>query len=78
MNKKPYLSPQAQTVLEALEAGHLVTRLTMMNLGVMNLTARMAELRNAGYSIVCKMDKDLRGNRYGKFSLNRDAAKAAA
>lgn len=63
------LSKQARLVLRSLEAGRSVTRVTAMHYGVMNLTARISELRNAGYEITCTMRRDVAGDRYGEFVL---------
>jgi hypothetical protein len=64
-----HLTPQAKKVLSALMQKRLVTRLTMMHLGVMNLTARITEIRGAGYNVECENDVDIDGNRFGKFKL---------
>jgi hypothetical protein len=66
---KTTLAPQTQKLLTILEAGRSVTRVTAMHYGIMNLTARIADLRNAGFTVVCTTKRDVDGNRYGEFSL---------
>lgn len=61
-------TPQTRKVLKLLERGHL-TRLTAMHYGVMNLTARIADLRNLGWTVDCNVKRDSEGNRYGRFTL---------
>ena len=66
-NKSP--APQTQKVLKLLTSGKSVTRLTAMHYGIMNLTARITDLRKAGIPVRCEMKHDMDGNRYGSFSL---------
>ena len=68
MNKKSP-TPQTQKVLKLLKSGKSVTRLTAMHYGIMNLTARITDLRKAGIPVRCEMKYDMDGNRYGSFSL---------
>ena len=60
---------QTQKLLTQMRAGRSVTRLTAMHSGVMNLTARIADLRAAGHNVICTMKTDMDGNEYGDFSL---------
>ncbi len=60
---------QNKFLLELLRKGRSVTRLTAMNYGVMNLTARITELRQRGFTIVCTMKRDGLGRKYGSFKL---------
>ena len=64
------MTPQATKLLTTLRAGRSVTRLTAMHMGIMNLTARVADLRNAGHEVACvwKSD-DVNGTKYGSFTL---------
>ncbi len=64
-------SPTSQNgkLLAQMKAGRSVTRVTAFSYGVMNLTARIADLRNAGYMIECETRSDMDGSRYGSFSL---------
>ena len=61
-------TPQTRKVLELLKKGHL-TRLTAMHYGVMNLTARISDLRSLGWTVNCTTKRDSEGNRYGDFTL---------
>jgi len=67
--KKGSPMSQTQKLLSQMRAGRSVTRLTAMHSGVMNLTARIADLRNQGHNIVCTWKKDMEGREYGEFSL---------
>ncbi|MDO8839664.1 MAG: helix-turn-helix domain-containing protein [Parvibaculum sp.] len=67
--RREKLTRQARLVLRSLEAGRATTRVTAMHYGVMNLTARISELRNAGYDVVCTIHRDVAGNKYGEFKL---------
>lgn len=60
---------QTQKIYQAMHEGRSVTRVTAMHMGVMNLTARIADLRNAGINVDCVMRYDTDGNRYGSFKL---------
>lgn len=62
------MNPQTEKVLSLLRRGPL-TRLTAMHYGVMNLTARLADLRGLGYRISCASKRDANGARYGEFTL---------
>ena len=63
---------QNEKLLRMMERGRKVTRLTALHAGVMNLTARIADLRNAGHNVVCTMDSDEDGNEYGVFTIEGD------
>lgn len=67
--RRSSLTPQSRKLLTILEAGRSVTRVTAMHYGIMNLTARVADLRNAGWKVECETKYDVEGNRYGEFSL---------
>lgn len=60
---------QTQKLLAQMQAGRTVTRLTAMHAGVMNLTARIADLRALGHDVKCTMKTDMEGREYGEFSL---------
>lgn len=60
---------QNMKILKMLKDGKTITRLTAMHYGIMNLTARISELRNFGYDIRCRMKKDAEGREYGEFYL---------
>ena len=63
------LTPQAQKVLHMIRRdGHITRQSAVMSLSVANLTARIAELRSAGFDIICKERNDVNGNRYGRWS----------
>lgn len=64
-----FTAPQTQKVYDLLKRGQSLTRLTAMHYGVMNLTARITDLRKAGVSIKCDLKHDLNGNRYGSFYM---------
>jgi len=58
------LPNQKEKVLEYLSSGKVLTReLAMVELGIMNVTARIAELRNEGYTIHPNLTTHT--NRYG-------------
>lgn len=63
------MAPQTQRVYDLLANGHRLTRVIAMHYGIMNLTARLADLRNMGYRIHCVTKRDMDGNRYGEFHL---------
>ena len=65
---------QNQKILKMLHEGKKITRLKAMHYGIMNLTARISELRNAGYDIRCRMRTDADGREYGEFYLEGEAA----
>jgi hypothetical protein len=60
---------QVNKLYKAMHEGRSVTRVTAMHMGVMNLTARITDLRNAGINVECVMKTDTDGNRYGSFQL---------
>lgn len=60
---------QCGKLLRLMERGRSVTRLTALHYGIMNLTARISDLRNAGYDVRCQWRRDDDGNDYGSFSL---------
>ena len=64
-----FSAPQTQKVYDLLADGERLTRLTAMHYGIMNLTARVSELRGAGVSVWCDMKKDHDGRRYGSFYM---------
>lgn len=71
-------TPQARKVLKLLASGERLSRVTAMHYGVMNLTARLADLRNAGWDVRCEIKRDVDGNRYGSFSLAGEQLPLAA
>lgn len=60
---------QNDRILSMLQRGETITRLIAMHYGIMNLTARIAELRNAGHDVRCKLKADDMGRSYGEFYL---------
>ncbi len=69
MKNLSQMSPQFRKAYNLLvERKGALTRVTAMHYGIMNLTARITELRQAGYRIVCTNKKDGFGNRYGEFT----------
>ncbi len=59
------LSPQAETVLQDLQCGFVLTSVQARSLyGVKNLPARIAELRRAGYCIYSNRKKGLTATFY--------------
>ena len=64
---------QNQKLLEYLKRGGKVTRWNaLLDLGIANITARIADLRSQGHAIMTTMIcRD--GKRYGKWSLDRGA-----
>ncbi len=67
--KKGMPVSQNMKILTMLKSGKTITRLIAMHYGIMNLTARISELRNFGYDIRCRMKKDAEGREYGEFYL---------
>lgn len=66
-----FSAKQTNKVFTLLQSGP-VSRVTAMHYGVMNLTARIADIRNAGYKVECTIKTDHDGNRYGSFQLASD------
>lgn len=62
---------QNQKLLGYLAAGEEMTRLKAMHYGIQNLTARVADLRNAGWQIDCLNRRDQNGARFGTFTLHK-------
>ncbi len=60
---------QNNILLNTLRGGHTVTRATGFALGIMNLTARIADLRRRGHTIVAEKKKDGSGKQYFSFKL---------
>lgn len=67
--QKKFTAPQTQKVYNLLSKGEHLTRVTAMHYGIMNLTARVADLRNAGVKVLCNIKHDHDGNRYGSFYM---------
>lgn len=67
--KKGQPVSQNMKILKMLKEGRSITRLSAMHYGIMNLTARISELRNFGYDVKCRMKKDAEGREYGEFYL---------
>ena len=67
--KKGQPMSQNQKLLNSMRDGRTVSRLTAMHMGVMNLTARISDLRSFGHDVRCEMKTDTEGNQYGSFSL---------
>lgn len=61
---------QVQKVLRIMREAGAISRVTAMHYGIMNLTARITDLRQQGYDVICTWKQDADGNRYGSFSLN--------
>jgi len=67
------LTPQAALVLDYLTSGRKLTPLVAhMTLGVASLTARIAELRNAGHKIADQWDADHFNRRYKSYWMPAD------
>lgn len=63
---------QCEKLINLLKAGRSVTRVTAMHYGIMNLTARIADLRlRYNLNVICTRKNDANGNSYGSFSLPR-------
>lgn len=64
------LKPQARLVYEYLASGRSLTNLiAMVNLGVQNLTTRIAELRKMGLEILGEWKKDHQERRYKSYTM---------
>lgn len=64
------LSPQARLVYEYLASGRTLTNLIgMANLGVADITTRIAELRKRGVEIIGEWKRDSRDRRYKSYSM---------
>lgn len=74
------ITPQAALVLDYLKSGRSMSpMIAMVSLSVSSLTARIAELRRAGYDIEDRWDKDHHQRRYKTYWLKgvkRDAVPA--
>ena len=55
---------QNAEILAILTAGNSLTHHKAAQMGIMGFTARIQELRNAGYNIACVMEKHT--NKHGK------------
>ena len=55
---------QNAEILAILTAGNSLTHHEAAQMGIMGFTARIQELRNAGYNIACVMEKHT--NKHGK------------
>lgn len=71
------LTKQAKQVLDLMERDGAITRLTAMHYGIANLTARITELRDAGYYVVCVEKRDASNRRYGSWRVTGRLAMAA-
>lgn len=60
---------QNDLLLKTMRAGRKVTRVTAMSMGIMNLTARISDLRGKGHDVMCDMKTDTLGREYGEFHL---------
>jgi hypothetical protein len=60
---------QNSKLLTMMREGRSVSRLSAMHYGVMNLTARISELRASGHDVRCEMKTDIEGREYGAFTL---------
>lgn len=64
------LMPQARLVFDYLASGRSLTNLVAMaNLGVANLTTRIAELRKRGVKIAGEWKRDHNDRRYKSYSM---------
>lgn len=63
------MNPQSTQVLNLLKRDGNLTRLTAMHYGIANVTARIADLRRAGYRVTCTEKRDAAGRRYGVWRL---------
>lgn len=68
---------QQNKILKMLKEGRTLTRLKAFHYGIMNLTARISDLRNAGYDVRCRWKEDADGNSYGEFYLEEGSEAAA-
>lgn len=69
MPTRPTDESQRALVLKLLMEGRSLTRLTAMHYNIMNVTARIAELREEGWRISCERKRDENGKTYGSWSL---------
>lgn len=64
---------QNAEILAILTAGNSLTHHEAAQMGIMGFTARIQELRNAGYNVICHMEtsKNKHGKpiKYGRYSL---------
>ena len=67
--RKAMVSDQAAKVVDIIGRDSSITRLTAMHYGIANVTARIAELRNAGIQVLCENKVDAAGKRYGRWTL---------
>lgn len=58
---------QNDFLTDLFRQGQTISRVEAMHYGIMNLTARITDLRNSGIDVRCRTKYDLRGNRYGEF-----------
>lgn len=63
---------QKAFIRDLLLKGETLTRVTAMHYGIMNVTARIAELRNDGFNVKCRWKMDAEGAEYGSWYIPRD------
>lgn len=64
------MSPQAKQVLNILKRDEGITLMTAAHYGVPNLSARLSDLKEAGYVINREQKKDLAGKKYSRWTLS--------
>lgn len=66
------LTPQSLIVLKHLAAGKVLDRAgAMLHYGIQNLTARIADLRSAGFDVRCRMEADMNGREHGVWFVDQ-------
>lgn len=72
------LSAQNRLVLDILLRDNYITRVAAAHYNIANVTARISELRSAGFDIPAHTYHDLRGRRYARWVMTEsDRAYAA-
>lgn len=64
---------QSGEILSILAAGGTLTHREAMQLGIMCFTARIHEIRTAGYNVICTLEHGInkhgKPTKYGRYSL---------
>lgn len=67
------MTPQTKQTLDVLKKDQGITIMTAMHYGITNLSARLSDLKDAGFEVVREQKKDLRGQKYSRWYLTEHA-----
>jgi hypothetical protein len=64
------MKDQSTVLLNHMGAGHKITRYeAILNFGIQNITARIADIRNHGIDVKTKEKRDPTGKRYAQYYI---------